>query len=158
MNVLLLLALPEPVRAAYLGRLRRAFPEVTVNLAEHHEKVGPYIADADVLVVLAEAAGGQPPVTKNAPPSVELVTYGKRGRMAVFVMNETTNPFENISVIRYVVPPPDIEIRVKTDVAVSSVTGVTGRPVRYEVHDQWLTVRLPKINEYEVLMVDLILK
>jgi phosphoglycerate dehydrogenase-like enzyme len=49
-NVLLLLALPEPVRAAYLGRLRRAFPEVTVNLAEHHEKVGPYIADADVLI------------------------------------------------------------------------------------------------------------
>ena len=105
------------------------------------------VADADVLVVLAEAAGGQPPVTKNAPPSVELVTYGKRGRMAVFVMNETTNPFENTSLIRYVVPPPDIEIRVKTDVPVSSVTGVTGRPVRYEVHDQWLTVRLPKIAD-----------
>lgn len=50
MNVLLLLALPEPVRAAYLERLRRAFPDVTINLAEHHEKVGPYIADADVLI------------------------------------------------------------------------------------------------------------
>jgi D-2-hydroxyacid dehydrogenase (NADP+) len=49
-NVLLLLALPEPVRAAYLERLRRAFPDVTINLAEHHEKVGPYIADADVLI------------------------------------------------------------------------------------------------------------
>ncbi|HVC42122.1 MAG TPA: D-2-hydroxyacid dehydrogenase [Candidatus Saccharimonadales bacterium] len=50
MNVLLLLALPEPVRAAYLERLRRAFPGVTINLAEHHEKVDPYIADADVLI------------------------------------------------------------------------------------------------------------
>jgi len=49
-NVLLLLALPEPVRAAYLERLRRAFPGVTINLAEHHEKVDPYIADADVLI------------------------------------------------------------------------------------------------------------
>ncbi len=50
MNVLLLLALPEPVRAEYLERLRLAFPEVTINLAEHHSKVDPYIADADVLV------------------------------------------------------------------------------------------------------------
>ena len=76
--------------------------------------------------------------------------------MAIFVMNETTNPFESTSVIRYVVPLPDIEIRVKTDVPVRSVTAVTGQPVRYEVHDQWLNVRLPKINEYEILMVDLI--
>jgi D-2-hydroxyacid dehydrogenase (NADP+) len=50
MNVLLLLAFPEPVRTAYLERLRRAFPDVTINLAEHHEKVDPYIADADVLI------------------------------------------------------------------------------------------------------------
>jgi D-2-hydroxyacid dehydrogenase (NADP+) len=49
-NVLLLLAFPEPVRTAYLERLRSAFPDVTVNLAEHHEKVDPYIADADVLI------------------------------------------------------------------------------------------------------------
>jgi D-2-hydroxyacid dehydrogenase (NADP+) len=49
-NVLLLLALPEPVRAAYLVRLRRAFPDVAFNLAEHHSKVDPYIADADVLI------------------------------------------------------------------------------------------------------------
>src|ERR1017187_4820806 len=50
MNVLLLLAFPKPVRTAYLERLRRAFPDVTINLAEHHEKVDPYIADADVLI------------------------------------------------------------------------------------------------------------
>ena len=116
------------------------------------------VADADVLGVLAKAAlwaaGGQPPVTTNAPPSVELVTYGKPDRMAIFVMNETANPFDKTSVIRYVVPLPDIEIRVRTDVPVRSVTAVTGQPVRYEVHDQWLTVRLPKINEYEVLMID----
>lgn len=116
------------------------------------------VADADVLGVLANAAlwaaGGQPPLTTNAPPSVELVTYGKPDRMAIFVMNETANPFDKTSVIRYVVPLPDIEIRVKTDVPVRSVTAVTGQSVRYEVHDQWLNVRLPKINEYEVLMIE----
>jgi hypothetical protein len=120
------------------------------------------VADADVLVVLAKAAlwaaGGQPPVTTNAPPSVELVTYVKRDRLAIFVMNETTNPFENTSVIRYVVPLPDVEIRVRTDAPVRSVTAATGQPAPYEVRDQWLAVRLPKINEYEVLMVDLIEK
>ncbi len=121
-----------------------------------------HVADADVLVVLAKAAlwtaGGQPLVTTNAPPTVELVTYAKRDRLAIFVMNETTNNFQNTSVIRYVVALPDIEIRVKTDVPVRSVTAVTGQPAPYEVRDQWLTVRLPKINEYEVLMVDLIEK
>jgi hypothetical protein len=118
------------------------------------------VADADVLEVLAQAAlwaaGGQPPVTTNAPPSVELVTYVKRDRLAIFVMNETTNQFENTGVIRYVVPLPDIEIRVRRDAPVRSVTAVTGQPAPYEVRDQWLTVRLPKINEYEILMVDLI--
>jgi hypothetical protein len=117
------------------------------------------VADADVLVVLAQAAlwtaGGQPPVTTNAPPSVELVTYVKRHRLAIFVMNETTNQFENTGVIRYVVPLRDVEIRVRTDAPVRSVTAVTGQPAPYEVRDQWLTVRLPKINEYEILMVDL---
>lgn len=34
----------------YRDRIQAAFPELTVNLAEHHSKVDPYIADADVLV------------------------------------------------------------------------------------------------------------
>jgi len=58
-------------------------------------------------------------------------------------------------VIRYVVPLPDIEIRVRTEAQVRSVAAVTGQPITHEVRDQWLTVRLPKVNEYEVLMVDL---
>src|SRR5579871_5513444 len=34
----------------YRRRIEAAFPELTVNLAEHHSKVDPYIADADVLI------------------------------------------------------------------------------------------------------------
>ena len=63
-------------------------------------------ADADVLVVLADAAlwaaGGQPPIATNAPPSVELVTYVKRDRMAVFILNGTL--IDSRGVIRYVIP------------------------------------------------------
>jgi D-2-hydroxyacid dehydrogenase (NADP+) len=49
-HVLLLLALPEATRAQYLERLRAAFPDMVVDLVEHHSKVGPYIGDADVLI------------------------------------------------------------------------------------------------------------
>ncbi len=49
-NVLVLLAFPEAIRDQYRDRLRAAFPGVTVNVVEHHDKVGPYIADADVLI------------------------------------------------------------------------------------------------------------
>jgi len=35
------------------------------------------------------------------------------------------------------------------------VTAVTGQHVTYEIRDNWLSVHLPKLNEYEVLMVDL---
>lgn len=63
-HVLILLAFPQAVREQYRDRLRAAFPDLTIDLAEHHSKVGPYIADTDVLMtfgahmddhVLAEA-------------------------------------------------------------------------------------------------------
>lgn len=118
------------------------------------------VADGDVLRVLAKAAswtaGGQPPVYTNAPPSVELVIYVKPNQLAVFVLNETMNQLESTSVIRYVVPLQDIEIRIKTELPVRSVSALTGQPVPYKVLDHWLTVCLSKINEYEVLLVDLI--
>jgi phosphoglycerate dehydrogenase-like enzyme len=49
-HVLLLLALPEATRTQYLERLRTAFPDLAIDLVEHHSKVGPYIGDADVLI------------------------------------------------------------------------------------------------------------
>lgn len=50
MNVLILLAFPEDIADKYRARLQAAFPDVAVNLAQHHSKVGPYIEDADVLI------------------------------------------------------------------------------------------------------------
>ncbi len=49
-RVLILLAFPQDVREHYRDRLRAAFPDVDIDLVEHHSKVGPYIADADVLM------------------------------------------------------------------------------------------------------------
>jgi D-2-hydroxyacid dehydrogenase (NADP+) len=49
-NVLLLLAHPEPIREEYRRRLQDAFPQVSINLAEHHSKVDPFIAEADILI------------------------------------------------------------------------------------------------------------
>jgi phosphoglycerate dehydrogenase-like enzyme len=49
-NVLLVLTLPEPVRRQYLERLREAFPDVKLDMVDHHSKVDPYIGAADVLI------------------------------------------------------------------------------------------------------------
>ena len=49
-NVLILLTLPEDIRVQYRDRLRAAFPQLTVDLADHNSRVDPYIGKADVLI------------------------------------------------------------------------------------------------------------
>jgi D-2-hydroxyacid dehydrogenase (NADP+) len=64
-QLLILLSLPEKVRMQYYDRIRTRFPQVTVNMVDHHTKVDPHIGSAEVLVtfgpmmsdhVLAKAA------------------------------------------------------------------------------------------------------
>ncbi len=50
MKLLLVLAFPEPVRNLYRDRLAAAFPELQVDLVDHHSKVDPYINDAEILM------------------------------------------------------------------------------------------------------------
>jgi D-2-hydroxyacid dehydrogenase (NADP+) len=52
-NLLILLAMPEPVRNQYRDRMRAHFPELNVDLVDHHSKVGPRIAAADALLTFA---------------------------------------------------------------------------------------------------------
>jgi D-2-hydroxyacid dehydrogenase (NADP+) len=52
-NILILLTLPEPIRSQYRDRLRKRFPEVAIELVDHHSKVDPHIATADALVTFA---------------------------------------------------------------------------------------------------------
>jgi phosphoglycerate dehydrogenase-like enzyme len=64
-RILILLTLPEKVRMRYYDHIRTRFPQVTVNMVDHHTKVDPHIGTADALVtfgpmmadhVLAKAA------------------------------------------------------------------------------------------------------
>jgi D-2-hydroxyacid dehydrogenase (NADP+) len=49
-QILLLLAMPEAVRAQYRDGIKAKFPGLTVNVVDHHGKVDPYIKSADILM------------------------------------------------------------------------------------------------------------
>ena len=49
-RVLILLTLPEPVRAQYYAGLHEKFPEVEFRVADHHSKAAACAADIDALV------------------------------------------------------------------------------------------------------------
>lgn len=49
-NLLIVLALPEPVQKIYHDRLCQEFPQLTINKVDHNSQAGPYIADADMIL------------------------------------------------------------------------------------------------------------
>src|SRR5882672_1808824 len=49
-NVLIVLTLPEPVRMQYFDHVKKNFPEVKLDMVDHHSKVDPYIGAAEVLI------------------------------------------------------------------------------------------------------------
>ena len=50
MKLLFLLTFPEAVRNQYRDRIAAEFPELTVDIVDHHSKVDPYIGSADILM------------------------------------------------------------------------------------------------------------
>jgi D-2-hydroxyacid dehydrogenase (NADP+) len=50
MNLLMLLAMPSEVQTQYHAPLRSTFPDLTINLVDHHSKVDPYIRSANILM------------------------------------------------------------------------------------------------------------
>jgi D-2-hydroxyacid dehydrogenase (NADP+) len=58
-NLLILLGLTETVRNQYRDRLQARFPELTINLVDHHAKVGPHIATADALLTFTPMLTGK---------------------------------------------------------------------------------------------------
>jgi D-2-hydroxyacid dehydrogenase (NADP+) len=58
-NLLILLAMPEPVRNQYRDRMQARFPELNIALVDHHSKVGPHIAEADALLTFAPMLSDQ---------------------------------------------------------------------------------------------------
>lgn len=49
-NALFILAYPEKLRNQYVDRLQQEFPDIDINVVDHHSKVDPYIGSADVLL------------------------------------------------------------------------------------------------------------
>src|ERR1700730_4446715 len=49
-SLLIILAMPEEIRAQYYGGLRVAFPDLTIHVVDHQSKSGPYIGSADILL------------------------------------------------------------------------------------------------------------
>jgi D-2-hydroxyacid dehydrogenase (NADP+) len=49
-SLLILLAMPTETTTQYSSRLRATFPQLNIHLVDHHSKVGPYIASADILM------------------------------------------------------------------------------------------------------------
>ena len=49
-RLLILLTLPPPVRDQYRNRLAERFPQLTIDMVDHHSKTGPYIGGADALL------------------------------------------------------------------------------------------------------------
>jgi len=49
-NVLIVLTLPEAVRMQYFNHVKDHFPDVKVDMVDHHTKVDPYIGAAEVLI------------------------------------------------------------------------------------------------------------
>ncbi len=49
-NILVVLALPEPVRNVYATRLRETFPDVHFDVVEHNTKAGPFLGKAEAVI------------------------------------------------------------------------------------------------------------
>jgi phosphoglycerate dehydrogenase-like enzyme len=49
-NVLIVLTLPELVRMQYFTHVKKHFPEVKLDMVDHHSKVDPHIGAAEVLI------------------------------------------------------------------------------------------------------------
>lgn len=64
-NVLILTEVQEAMRARYKAMLLERFPQLTINVVGHHNDVGPYIADVDVLLCFSPPMADH--VVRDAP-------------------------------------------------------------------------------------------
>jgi phosphoglycerate dehydrogenase-like enzyme len=58
-KLLILLGLTEAVRNQYRDRLQARFPDLEINLVDHHSNVGPYIAKTDALLTFTPMMTGK---------------------------------------------------------------------------------------------------
>jgi phosphoglycerate dehydrogenase-like enzyme len=64
-NILILTEVQEAMRARYKAMLLERFPQLTINVVGHHDDVGPYIADTDILLCFSPPMADH--VVRDAP-------------------------------------------------------------------------------------------
>ena len=64
-NILILTEVQEAMRARYKAMLLERFPQLTINVVGHHNDVGPYIADTDILLCFSPPMADH--VVRDAP-------------------------------------------------------------------------------------------
>ena len=64
-NLLILTEVQEAMRARYKAMLLERFPQLTINVVGHHNDVGPYIADTDILLCFSPPMADH--VVRDAP-------------------------------------------------------------------------------------------
>ncbi|HUL87875.1 MAG TPA: D-2-hydroxyacid dehydrogenase [Pseudolabrys sp.] len=64
-NVLILTEVQEAMRARYKAMLLEQFPQLTINVVGHHNDVGPYIANIDILLCFSPPMADH--VVRDAP-------------------------------------------------------------------------------------------
>ncbi|MFZ0102486.1 MAG: D-2-hydroxyacid dehydrogenase [Pseudolabrys sp.] len=64
-NILILTEVQEAMRARYKAILLERFPQLTINVVGHHNDVGPYIADTDILLCFSPPMADH--VVRDAP-------------------------------------------------------------------------------------------
>ncbi len=64
-NILILTEVQEAMRARYKAMLLERFPQLKINVVGHHNDVGPYIADTDILLCFSPPMADH--VVRDAP-------------------------------------------------------------------------------------------
>jgi len=64
-NLLILAEVNEALRSRYKVMLEERFPQLTINVAGHHDLVGPYIADTEILLCFSPPMADH--VVRDAP-------------------------------------------------------------------------------------------
>lgn len=64
-NLLILTEVQEAMRARYKAMLLERFPQLNINVVGHHNDVGPYIADTDILLCFSPPMADH--VVRDAP-------------------------------------------------------------------------------------------
>ncbi len=156
----------HPVMGWYPGH--PVAPLIVVNEAADRGRVVYFAAEFDrvtyksglpgTLNTLAEAAAAPAPVEVETSPTVEAATHFSPGCNAytILMLNKTTNDLRTGMVVRHVEPVMDSRITLRElRGGVRSVRSVTGRELEWEQNDDICVVRVPRLEEYEALIVEL---